>query len=408
MHRLLALALLLVAAVGAQSVRCFVRTYTLQEMNHSETGQRTTIYYTELDALVGSPLLLSLDDIGLSPVQVNHCPDAAPADMLRFMWSADPLFSAPFAALPLKCAARESMSFGLSTLGDRRWGTKPRTASDGSLFAVQGGRASMLTGAYSTRQTPQRHRTLSMRMTSYRTFERPLLVRTCVWADQVPYDLPAEMREVEPPRLLPLMGCTTDLGGRCGANLGYVNSAPMALDVRYPSALNRLLPAKMENGFQMVQRFEQGIHHPEEFQPPLHVSWPCQYGQDPEEAHWLLDGLVLALNNHASLCNDPSMPDAWRADISGVVARRRAMAAFQDQDPFVLRVLQEPEERRPGHHIKLALAEKHWQKAGVQNARMSTLAAESRANAAAAAAEAYGRVPDAAAPLNVTELAIKP
>jgi hypothetical protein len=58
--------------------------------------------------------------------------------------------------------------------------------------------------------------------------------------------------------------------------------------------------------------------------------------------------------------------------------------------------------------VSTKLAAEHWRKAGVQNARMSTLAAESRANAAAVAAEVYGRVPGPAAPLNVTELAIKP
>ena len=406
----LALALAMAWLCAAQPVRCFVRDYTLEEMNHTErgSGERLTIYYVRVDTVAATPVMLNLDDIGLSRVQVDHCADAAPADMLRLMWSDDPAFTAPFAALPLKCAARDSLSFGLSTLGTRQWGTAPRTVRDGSLFAAQGGRASMLTGAYHVRQAPLRHRMLSLRMTSYRTFERPLTVRTCVWASEVPYDLPAEMREVDPPRLLPLMSCTTDLGGRCSTNLGYVNSAPMALDVRHPSGLNRLVPAAMENGFRMLQRFEQGAHLPDDFRPPLHVSWVCGHGDDPMAAAWLLDGLALALNSHDRMCNAADETDTLNVNIERVAARHRAMRKYQDTDPFISRELKPPAVKYTNQQVSVQLAEVHWRKAGVENARMSNAGAEARAQAAAIAAEVYGRVPDAAAPLNVTELAIKP
>jgi hypothetical protein len=401
---------MLACAACAQPVRCFVRDYTLEEMNHTEqgSGAHLTIYWAHVDVLAGAPLMLNLDDIGLSRVQINNCADGATTDMLRLMWSADPAFSAPFAALPLKCAARDSLSFGLSTLGAEQWGRTPRTVRDGSLFGAQGGRASMLTGAYHVRQTPERHRVLSLRMTSYRTFERPLAVRTCVWADQVPYDMPAEMREVPPPRLLPLMDCTMDLGGRCSANLGYVNSAGMPLDVRHPSPLNKLVPLSMENGFQMLQRFEDGTHLPSEFRPALHVSWVCDHAAEPSAAVWRLDGLELALNSHDQMCNAADEVDTLNVNIERVAARHRAMAKYQDTDPFISRELKPPVVQYTNQRVSVQLAETHWRKAGVENARMSRAGAEARAQAAAAAAEVYGRVPDAAAPLNVTELAIKP
>ena len=377
----LLLLLAAVVVVNAQSggVRCFVGQYIMRLTPPSNftalSDMGKVLYSTELDLLAAEPLMVSFDDIPLSQVYKNGCGRGVKKDMVHFVWSDDPRFFVPFASLPMECGGRQSQSFGLSTLGYQVWGIKARSVYDGSLFAVQGGRASMLTGMYNMNMKPRRTRPLMVHMSSERNFERALTVRSCIWADQVPYDMPQDVYEVDPPRLMPLAACTQEYGGRCATQLGYINSAGMPLELKYPSALNKLLPPSVENGFTMVTRFEEGVHQPSEFRPPLHVTWPCDYGEEPEQAHWLVDGLVLAFNSHDRLCNDPMNVDTMNIFENVQTAQERAMRKYHAKNIEMLKSLKPAKERiSNGFTATMEEVEVHWAKQGLnaELARMST------------------------------------
>jgi len=265
------------------------------------------------------------------------------------------------------------------------WGNGAQVVSDGRVFRPQYGRASMLSGLYDSSGTAERHRTLMIRMTSERRMDRPMPVRVCVRATEIPYDVPQDMYEVDPPRLIPLMGCTREYGGRCSTNLGYVNSAGMVLDVKHPSSLNKLVPPEMENGFAMLQRFEEGLHEPTEFSPPLHVSWRCD-PTDPDmrdvtlwrqQAQWRLDGLVLFLNDHDVSCNDPTNVMQLSLYETEEEAEKRTIGRFQNQDPRLSQALKTPKHTQVQVvSISAQRARHFWADANVQRTHMSTAARE--------------------------------
>lgn len=382
------LALLLLMALAlvplpsrAQTVRCFVRMYDFQRVRLNTTLD--TLYSVQMDMLSAMPVMLDLDDMPLSATSRDRCARGATIDMLHLMWSETPSAVVPFCSLPLKCAHGSPLSFALSTLGAEMWGQAPRVVSDGQVFRPQYGRASMLTGLYDESGVPQRHRTLVIRMTSERQMQRAMPVRVCIRAAEVPYDMPPDVYEVDPPRLIPLMGCTREFGGRCSTNLGYANTAGMALDIKYPSSLNKLVPPTLENGFQMFTRFEEGLVEPA---LPYHVSWRC----DPtdmdardislwrEQPQWRLDGLVLLLGNaRDSMCNDPT--NTMQASIyeTAEAAEQRTIARFQNRNPRISTQLKVPKHTAERVVSLSAVSAQHlWADANVQATHMSTAARE--------------------------------
>ena len=369
--------------VNAQTARCFVRHYDFVALptvmvNGTAVDNQNTVYYTELDVLNAAPLLIEFDDVPLGKARKSGCPRNGKIDMLHFVYAETASFHAPFCSLPLKCVHNDPLSFALSTLGEGVWGADPRIVSDGAVFRPQYGRASMLSGIYMNGQEPQRHRPLTIRMASYRAMDRPMPVRVCIRSDQVPYDMPADAVEVDAPRLLPLMSCTKEFGGRCSANLGYVNSAGMDLDLKYPSGLNKLAPPELLNGFQMPTTFGVGWHDPASFKPPLHVTWRCDYGYQPPKTFWLLDGYYLMLNNHDYLCNDATntmVSSAWESPED---AEARFIARFQNQDPRLNTKLKVPKHSADGViTISAKVAQAAWKQAGIERTHMLTVASES-------------------------------
>jgi hypothetical protein len=368
--------LLLVAAITAGAMadpitaRCFVRHYSFEQLRIP--NMTDTIYVSELDLLNDAPLLVEFDDVPLGRARQSGCVRGAHVDMLHFVYADGPQFHAPFCSLPLRCTHDAPLAFALSTMGESVWGSQPRVVADGSVFRPQAARASMRTGVYTFGQLPARHRPLMLRMSSYRSMDRPLPVRVCVRSDQVPYDTPLDAVEVDPPRLLPLMSCTKEFDGRCSTNLGYVNSGPIDIDIGFPKHdFNRLAPEQMLNGFEMPATFERGWHDPASFWPQLHVTWRCDYSYLRKDSYWLLDGYYLLLNNHDLLCNDESDALASSMWEAGADAEARFLAPHQGHGRFPV-VLRKPKHGYVGVvSIPYAQAQAAWREAGIENARMS-------------------------------------
>ena len=372
---LLLVLLFVVGLSQAQYIRCFVQDYEMIEIN----GNPNEIAYgAEVDVLNAMPLMLSFDDVSLSAVLSDGCPAKARRDAIQFFWSDRPDFAAPFAAYPVHCDDRKPLTFGISTVSQNHWGTHARNVRDGTSFRPQLGRASMLSGVYTSRQDTLRHRYLMVRMRSLRLYERKLRLRSCVRTEDVPYSMPEGAYEVSVPQLLPIAECVFESGGWCSTQLGYINSAGGQLHIPYGSKANRLLPSNMENGFSMPAYFEEGIHMPSSFEPRLHAVWPCNNVEEPEHAEWRLDGMMLYLENKDWLCNDALSVNAFDQGVDTEAEDKRYLSWYQAK-PYVHKKLKTLRARRKVLELDYHLATAHWAKAGVSDAQYSTVARDAHA-----------------------------
>jgi hypothetical protein len=276
------------------------------------------------------------------------------------------------------CSAPDPLLFGVGTLAMPIWGAKTRTVGDGTTFRPQGGRVSMLTGLYSAQQTPQRWRTLQVRMTSERFFDAPISVRVCMLDSEVPSDLPAGLTELSPPRLLPLTTCVEAYGGTCDLSLGYVNSSPDPIYLKYGSRANQLVPSSMQNGFTMPSTFLPGIHWPTEFTPPLYVTWSCDFGERPDAADWRLDGLNLYLDAQDQLCGEPPVVTLEGIVVSAEhVAMETTLNRYRENNPYVTNQLQDLTIALPqAIDVPYSIAQFRWAQHGVVSPQMSVVAEE--------------------------------
>lgn len=358
----------LVWAGASGGVRCFTRAYTLEPMPNNYTSQTgvpiTAFGVAELDLLSATPLSVSFDVVALSAVQRDLCAASARFDALQFMWASDVRWAAPFATLPVPCSASSALRFGLSTLATAVWGSAARQVTGGQLFRPQFGRQGMLSGLYNAALPPQRLRPLIVRMTSERVPVLPLQVTVCLNQAQVPYDMPLDVDEVSPPRLLPLTDCIVQYGGHCSLNLGWANSADETLTLTYGTAVNRLSPPSMENGFVMPSSFGPGYWAPSSFVPRLHVAWDCRLDGETQ-ADWFIDGLGLHLNMFDYICvgpadvlglSDPMGQPVRQNDISQYTEKPGRHAPTQLQLQLI-----------PPRVVKLEMDEARelWRKAGV-------------------------------------------
>lgn len=383
---LLLLAAWCIVATVAAPVRCFVRNYDMVAAN-----EQRTMYTASIDVLTEAPVMLSFD-MALSRVTDNLCPhsDGTGSDALRFVWSDNPNYTAPFTVLPVRCGERSALEFGLSTLGPRHWGDTPRRVTDGSRFLPQNWRASMMLGTHVQSQMPERMRTLSVRMTSSRNFTKALTVRSCIYAELMPYDMPEDAQEVEPPRLIPIAACIRESGGHCSTQLGYINTLDEAIELPYGKRTNRLKPdSSGSNGYEMPSVFEPGVHAPSSFDPEMRVAWFCNGVDDPPEAHWLLDETVLYYAARSFMCGNALQMQQSLAIEAYMQAMEEQLVlqGFQDTDPYLVTTSKAaPTTPKTLDKISGVDAQFYWAKNGVTEPYMSTLVRDAHI-----AAEAYAR-----------------
>lgn len=372
MRLVLMVLLAIVASVASAQgeARCFVKGYPMQLLNGSDTH-----YVTTIDTLAPVPLMLNFDSISLSGVLVDGCANTAKYDPLRFLWTNDPNYTAPFAVFPLKCGSQKPTFFAISTLAARQWGSSSRSVTDGREFGVQFSETSMLTAMHAEHNAPRRLRPLMMTMHSTRVMMSDLLVRVCIRATDVPYDMPEGMVEVAPPDILPIVSCVTSPGDRCGVDIGYINSGPAQLTLKYPSSLNKLIPASMENGFHMLSTFETGVHEPDSFWPPIRLAWVCEDYISPEDAVWKINGHTLRLNKLDFTCSTLNVVDANGLVVLDEDAKetKKIMRQFQDTDPWIDITLKDQIVEPRIYHVDQHLAERSWAEAGVTRTHMSTI-----------------------------------
>lgn len=366
--------------------RCFVRYYLMNPvLNHSGSG---TYFSADIDLLSSVPLLITFDAISLSSVTADRCPSSTPSDRIRFTWSDDPDYDAAFSVFRTGCGERSPLYFGMSTLAANKWGHKKRAINDGRIFRPQSSRVSMLTGMYNENQLPQRRRTLMVGMYSTRSFERRMSVSVCIKSTEVPYDMPSDVHEISAPRLLPLVSCVRDIDGRCGVNIGYINSYPITpIELRVGKAYNKLVPMSLENGFRMPETFTEGIHPPESFEPPMRISWHCDSDESEQDYVWKLDGYELRFNNLDFIC--PQALTVASLGLNSVseddVQQRREMRNYQNLDPFIDQTLKKI--GRKSGIITYEAAKKTWNILGVQQTHFSTLARDAHKQAEELAAD---------------------
>ena len=356
--------------------RCFLQSITMDRMDGE--GESGVFYNATIDFLTTNPLYISFDVVAFGPVLEDNCASYDKSSFIQFYWSDSPQYYAPFASYPTFCGDSNILEFGISTIAVDAWGKLPRYVRNNKVFRPQFGRVSMLTGIFSNIQTVQRIRPLMVKMVSNRAFSRPLVVRSCLLATDVPYDIPAGAWEVTPPAIIPVAGCVNMLGGHCGANAGYVCNSPTPIVATFGTKRNMLRPASMQNGFNMPSVFTPGVYLPSSFDPPLHMSWACEPGVDPANAEWLIDGNALYFYANDWLCGMQNPPNT--AGIQSITVHEtaalpsRQITKYQDPGERIAPKLQAQVFEVKKYHIPYETAQRYWTQAGVGNPYMSVTA----------------------------------
>jgi hypothetical protein len=306
--RALVLFVLVVLVAAASALRCFTREYVWHQ-----SPETPSLWVVEgFDALDARPALLVLADLEIAPPPPDGERPSCVAEAITLGWRS-PLApgsspGVPFASYAVECHTTRTLEFGVSSLGAREWGNVARTPVGGEVYSPRYGRTDMATASASAKYPPTRMRTLTLSTASgtVRAPVAPVRVLSCVAGDETPEEMDEEgWREEERssvPRVLPLADCVRQSGDRCGVNLGYTTTE--AVNLTRHTAVNRLHPAALENGFHLVEHFEAGLHAPDKHR--MHIGWTC--GGDDDDggggAAWHLDDVVIRFGATAWRCAD--------------------------------------------------------------------------------------------------------
>jgi hypothetical protein len=273
-------------------------------------GDHTAFTYS-IDVLTPRPLELTFERIELGPVEEDRCTWPSGLDSLELHQNGGLL-----GHWPLTCHDRETLSFGIGSLGADVWGDQPRRPVNGKkVFAPQYGAVDMIYGTITTGDAPSRMRNITIKlfsgskrafMPSYSASARyaPLMVRVCLLDSQVPHDVVgtsyAELPLVEP-AVWPIASCILEVPGGCMARLGYAANTNGSTPVHWHHGRigNQLSPSRVENGWTLPSDFV-GVHMPSD-EPIMLPGWMC-YNDDQEEVHWHLGASVLRLDATSRRC----------------------------------------------------------------------------------------------------------
>jgi hypothetical protein len=408
---------------SAMRVRCFER--TLGEWSPELSNPAHGMYaFRSVDVLGEYPLWLSIENIQLSGTRYDRC-SVGSMDAILLQWATymeeeeDGSDSnnnnntlrltgrATFSYYPVHCQQNSRLFFGVSSLGAKRWGSRPRHVHDGAVFAPRQSEVDMLTtvsARHSSRSdfTPPRERVLIVATAS--GSERELLgsptIKTCVWE----HDLQFPVRDytkawwhewATKPRLLPFVTCVRQYGSNCGADLGYVNTLEEEgvddvtnITLAAHSPLNTLHPSSLENGFTLPSVFTAGVHHSYfDDEHHMHVGWACDYmggGEVFVEARWHLDSFVLHLGRHTRRCNDDVADpmgggyDVHESDsvdpLSFDADAQRREQHYRAKNDRPLHFPLKPQHPEPiVYHVPAEVAARRWRDVGVEKERVSVI-----------------------------------
>lgn len=290
-----------------RNVRCFIGEFYPYEYDDEHTLFRYTV-----DVLTPRPLEFAFEQIELGPVEDDRCGWPSGLDSLEIHQN-----GALLGHWPTTCHDRETLRFGIGSLGAYVWGSSPRQPTDGSReYAPQYGSSDMLYGTVSVNDAPTRLRNITVKMfsgskrrfmQSYTTEPRyaPLLVRVCLLDSQVPYDVVSTTYSEMPllaPRVWPISSCVLEFPGGCVARLGFAanTNGSEPIHLHHGRSGNQLSPSRVENGWSLPSNFI-GVHMPSD-EPIMLAGWMC-YNDGEEEVHWHLgEASILRLTAASKRC----------------------------------------------------------------------------------------------------------